>query len=285
MKSLRSAALVALLASNLCAQIANPQTPAPLGLLRLKADPKPGAAAQLIAARFTVEDLVAGSAPGVARSRRDDVDVLTLDAGKEWSRNLRGSPRDVTFVSFQLHASDGTIIDIAGARLGITTSAVDRSLQLMFDDSTHGMLQWKSFNLHVGSGRYDGKVMIAPPTLTVRIDPASGTWDLYSGSRLLADRLPLIDSKRNDRRFVVRAGTEGMWLTGLVLADENPLYEDANANGIDDRFELQTRGALLPGNAPLELQRAIAQEWKTAQRRHAPPALHVKRPRADPAAK
>ncbi|MDP3072045.1 MAG: hypothetical protein Q8N18_17265 [Opitutaceae bacterium] len=276
-----SISLLVFLASDICAQTLTPRTLAPLGLLRLKDDPKPGEAAKLTATKFTIDDLAANAAPGAALGKKDDVDVLTLNAGREWSRNLRGSPRDVTFVSFQLHASAGTIVDIAGARLGITASVVDRSLQLMYDDSTTGLLQWKSFNLHLGSGRYEGQTMAALTTLTVRIDPTTGTWDLYSGSRLLADRLPLIDSKKNDRRFVLRAGSEGAWLTGLVFADENPLYEDANANGIDDRFELQTRGTLLPANAPLELQKAIAQEWKTAQRKKAPPALHVQRPRPD----
>jgi hypothetical protein len=253
--------------------------------LRLKEDPKPSEAPKLSNTKFTVDDLAANAAPGAAKGKKDDVDVLTLDAGKEWSRNLRGSPRDVTFVSFQLQASANTIIDIAGARLGITASAVDRSLQLMFDDSATGTLQWKSFNLHIGSGRYEGKAMAALTTLTVRLDPANNVWDLYSGSRLLADRLPLIANKKEDRRFVLRAGAEGAWLSGLVLADENPLYEDANANGIDDAFERQNRGVILPANAPLDLQRAIAQEWKTAQRRKAPPALHVKRPQPDRASK
>jgi hypothetical protein len=45
------------------------------------------------------------------------------------------------------------------------------------------------------------------------------------------------------------AGTEGAWITGVVLADENPIYEDVNANAIDDRFEIVQRGALLPANA------------------------------------
>ena len=256
-------------------------TPPVLGLLRLKSSTKANEAAPLAVTKFTVDNLAANAAAGAAKIKKDDLEVLALDAGKEWSRNLRGSPRDVTFVSFQLHASAGTIVDIAGARLGITASAVDRSLQLMFDDSTLGTLQWKSFNLHLGSGRYEGKTMAALTTLTVRLDPGTGTWDLYSGSRLLADHMPLIVAKNPDRRFVLRAGNEGAWLTGLVFADENPLYEDANANGIDDAFERQARGALLPANTPIELQRLLAQEWKAAQRKKAPPALFVKRPQPD----
>ncbi len=257
------------------------KAPAPLGLLRLTDNPKPGQAAALAAGKFAVDDLAANAAPGAAKGKKDDVDVLTLESGKEWSRNLRGSGRDVTFVSFQFHGSQTTIVEIGGARLGLTAGPVAGSLQLMFDDSTTGTLQWKSLNVHLGTSRYDGKNFATPHTLTVYLNPTAGVWHLYSGSRLLADHLPLIAARRDNRQFTLKAGIEGAWLTGLVLADENPLYEDANANGIDDRFELQARGALLPADAPIELQRLLAQEWKAAQRKKAPPALFVKRPQPD----
>lgn len=256
-------------------------TPAPLGLLRLKSAARANDAAPLAAGNFTVDDLSATGVAGANKAKKNNVDYLALDAGKEWSRPLRGNGKDVTFVSFQVCASLSTIIDIAGARLGLTVSPVSDSLQVMFDDSATGVLQWKSLNSHVSTGKYDGKNFAALPTLTVRLDPHAGTWDLYSGSRLLADNLPLIESKKSDRRFLVRAGTEGAWITGLVLSDENPLYEDANANGIDDTFEKQKRGALLPTTATTVERKLLAQQWKEAQRVKAPPALHISRPQPD----
>ncbi len=278
--------ILVLLASRLHAQPAIPATPdakisAPLGLLRLDDNPKPGRPAALAAGKFAVDDLAANAAPGAAKGKKDDVDVLTVDAGKEWSRPLRGSGHDVTFVSFHLYGSQTTIVEVGGARLGLTAGPIAGSLQLMFDDSTTGKLQWKSLNVHIGTGRYGGKNFATPPTLTVRLDPANGVWDLFSSSRLLADHLPLIAARRDNRQFTLKAGNEGAWLVGLVLADENPLYEDANANGIDDVFERQTRGALLPANAPIELQRLLAQEWKASLWKKAPPALFVKRPQPD----
>ena len=207
--------------------------------------------------------------------------MLALDAGKEWSRPLRGSPRDVSFVSFLLYASASTIVDLAGVRLGITASPAGGNLQLMYDDSTTGTLQWKSLNFHVGTGNYVGKTFAALPTLTIRLDPATNTWDLYSGSRLLADNLPMIAAKKDQRQFLLRAGSEGAWLRGLVMADENPLYEDANANGIDDAFEKQKRGTLLAATTSVIERQLLAQEWKAAQRRKAPPALYVSRPAPD----
>lgn len=219
-------------------------TPPALGLLRLKSATRANDAAPLAAGKFVVDDLSATGVAGASKAKKNNVDYIALDSGKEWSRLLRGSLRDVTFVSFQVYASQTTIIDIAGARLGFTAGPTTGGLQLMFDDSATGALQWTALNYHVSTGKYDGKNFAAPPPMTVRIDPDASTWDLYSGSHLLADNLPLIESKKSDRRFSIRAGTEGAWITGVVLADENPLYEDANVNGIDDRFEIQQRGAL-----------------------------------------
>jgi hypothetical protein len=249
--------------------------------LRLGEVTRPGQPAALAPGRFAVDDLAPDVASGATKIKKDGVDMLVLDAGSEWSRTLRGAARDVLFVSFFLSSSPGTIVDLAGARLGLTASPVGGNLQLMFDDSATGSLQWRPLNLHVGAGTYGGKTLAALPTLTVRLDPATRTWDLYSGSRLLADNLPLIAAKMDDRRFVVRAGSEGAWLTGLVMADENPLYEDANANGIDDAFEKQSRGAVLAASADVAERKVVAQQWKDAQRRKAPAALHVSRPMPD----
>ena len=151
----------------------------------------------------------------------------------------------------------------------------------MFDDSTTGTLQWKALNYRVSTAKYDGKRLAPLPTLTVRLDPTTSTWDLYSGSLLLADNLPMIAAKKDQRQFSVRAGSEGAWITGLVMADENPLYEDANANGIDDAFEKQARGAILAADTPAAARSALAQQWKAAQQTRPPSALQVKRPLPD----
>ncbi len=276
-------AVLLLTVSILNAQPASPtaRTPAPLGLLRLQNTPKPGQAPALTTNKFAVDDLSAGTALGASKSRKDDVDLLALDANREWTRPLRGSPREVAFVSFQLYASAGTIVDIGGVRLGLTFSPAGGNLQLMYDDSASDTLQWKPLNTHVGTSKYDGRNFAALPTLTVRLDPVTNTWDLFSGSRLLADHLPMIDAKRNNRQFSIRAGSEGAWLTGLVLADENPLYEDANANGIDDAFERQKHGTLLAHTASTTERQELAQAWKSFQRKVPPPALFVRRPSAE----
>ena len=265
---------------------AQPATPparvaAPLGLSRLQDTIKPGDASKLIPANFAVDALPANGLAGVSKAQKDNLDTLVLDAGKEWSRPLRGSGREVTFASFQFYGSQTTIIEVGGARLGLTAGPIPSSLQLMFDNSTAGSLAWKSLNVHVSTGKYGGKNFAALPTLTVALDPAAGFWHLYSGSRLLADHLPLIADKRENRQFTVKAGIEGAWVCGLVLADENPLYEDANINGIDDVFERQKLGVVLPIGAAIPTRQQLAQDWKAAQRAKAPPALFVQRPMPD----
>jgi len=270
-------------ASELSAQTATAvsRVAAPLGLLRLQDTPKSGEAIKLVANKFAVDTLPVNGLAGVIKAQKDNVDTLLLDAGKEWSRPLRGSGREVTFVSFQVYGSQTTIIEIGGARLGLTGSPMQNGLQLMYDDSATGSLQWKSFNVHVPTAKYGGKNLAALHPLTVALDPTAGVWHLYSGSRLLADNLPLIASRRDNRQFTVKAGTEGAWVIGLVLADENPLYEDTNGNGVDDVFERQKLGALLPANATLPARQQLAKDWKAAQRTKPPTALFVNRPMPD----
>src|ERR1019366_9569561 len=115
----------------------------PLGLLRLTDTAKSGEAAPLATGKFSIDDLSPTNAAGggASKAKKDNVDYIALDAGKQWSQSLRGSPKDPTFVSFMVYGSQATIIEVGGARLGVTAGPIPGSLQLMFDDSTTGTLQ------------------------------------------------------------------------------------------------------------------------------------------------
>ena len=126
---------------------------APLGLSRLQDTIKPGEAGKLVETKFAVDALPANGIAGVSKAQKDNLDTLVLDAGKDWSRSLRGSGREVTFTSFQIYGSQTTIIEVGGARLGLTAGPIPGSLQLMFDNSGTGALAWKSLNVHVSTGR------------------------------------------------------------------------------------------------------------------------------------
>lgn len=258
-----------------------PRSAAPLGLSRLQPTVASGQPAALAPARFVLDDLAPGAAPGVTRLRRDTADLLALAAGAEWSRPLRSSGRDATYVSLQVYASASTIVDVGGVRLGFTLSPAGHSLQLMYDDASAGALQWKPLHQHFALGTYGGRSLAAVPTLTVRLDPATQTWDLYSGTRLVTGALPQIAGRPGGGPLKIRAGAEGAWVSGLALADEHPLFEDTNANGIDDAAERRLRGGLLPTLlGPVDRQ-AILREWREDQRSMPPPALYVDRPAPD----
>ena len=265
------------------AQPASPvaRSAASRGLPRLADTGKPGAAAPVAAGRFAIDDLSTGGSADSAKGRKAGLDVLTLRAGAEWSRPLRGSGREPQFVSFLLSASQSTVVEIAGARIGVTLSPASGSLQVMFDEEGGGGLQWRSLGLHVPLEKFDGETLVAPPVLTVHLDPSLGVWSLYAGARLVADHLPLISSPGPQQKFTVKAGAGGAWLCQLILSDENPLYEDVNANAIDDEFERQQRGTVLAGSASLADRRLLAQQWRANQRANSPPPLFVRRPVPD----
>ena len=263
------------------AQSASPadRSHAGLGLPRLVG--KSGVAAPVPASKFAVDDLSPGASPESVKSRKAGRDVLTVRAGTEWSRPLRGSSREPQFISFLVCASQSTIVEIDGARLGITLSPADASLQVMFDEPGSGGLQWRSLGLHVPIEAYAGEELVSLPLMTVHLDPVAGVWSLYIGLRMVADHLPLISGPGMQRKFTLKGGNAGVWLGELVMADENPLYEDANGNGIDDAFEKQKRGNVLAPNANLADRKSLAQEWQASQRTTLPPALFVRRPIPD----
>jgi len=183
----------------------------------------------------------------------------------------------VVFVSFSSYGSIGTIIAVGGARLGITSSDAIGFAQIMAPDSSSD--GWRSLDFHVPIETYEGRALASLPVLTIRLDQAAGIFDVYSGTRLLADGLPL--DANASRHFTLTAGADGAWLNGLVQADENPICEDTNRNGIDDRFEVQKRGQLLPTSATVGDRRQLAAEWREHQDNEPPAALFFNRPRPD----
>ncbi len=253
----------------------------PIGLPRLKAVAKAGAPAPLVASNFTVDDLLPDVFSGASKTKKSEVDVLTLDSGKEWTRPLRGSPNDVTFASFDIYASQTTVIEVGGARLGVTASSSGGYFQLMYDNATNGNFQWRGLGVVMQAEPHDGQMLAPLPMLTVRLDPERDVWDLYSDARLLAHNLPLIASKKNHRHITVKAGADGAWICGVVVSDENPLYEDENNNGIDDAFEQKKRGSLLSRTATSPERTSFAEQWKAEQREKGAPILHFKRPLPD----
>jgi hypothetical protein len=61
-------------------------TPPPLGLLRLKSEARNGDAAPLAAGKFAVDDLSVSGVAGASKSKRNNVDYVALDSGKNQAK-------------------------------------------------------------------------------------------------------------------------------------------------------------------------------------------------------
>jgi len=257
-------------------------TTTPLGLPRLAPDGfrrgKPVATT-----RFEVDQLSAGNAKGLRKSRRSETDYLEIDAGKSWSRNLRGKSDDVGFVSFVVYGGAGTEIHIGGARLRIQPGTLPGFSELSIGEPAgSGGVEWKSLNYHVNRGLFGGKELAMLPVFTVRLDAANALWDLYSGIHQVVHNRPLIATSKGDaRKFAIEAGATGAWLCGAVISDENPLFDDDNANGVDDEFEMMHLGALQAGDAPASSRRDLADEWRISDPRSDPPIFFFLLPQPD----
>lgn len=252
-------------------------------LPRLKAHGSPKDPGAMSKAKATFDALSPGGKPGVQRGKKDKTDYLAIDGGKAWSSPLRGAPDETTFVSFFVYASVGTVIDVSGAKLLIRPGSKPDYAQLHVGTPSPKGVLWRTFGGPVKFEKHGGRLLAALPVLTLRLDPAAKEWDVFVANRLVADGLRLSDLPRGaTRQFNVSAGPNGAWVCGLISADENPLYEDANTNGIDDAFERQQRGgALLAANAPSADRAGLASQWQRDQRLRNVRPWPVQRPRPD----
>lgn len=268
----------------------NPEFWSPLGLPRLKTNSKPGKPAPLAANGYGVDGLNvppnAKAAVGIRVVERGTIRVLELEATREWVRPLQKAGKDPLCVSFLIYASDATVLAVDGAWLGVAASPVSGCLQLMIGEpaGAGGGLKWREAGINVMTRIYGGETMAALPVLTVRLDPKAGVWDLYSGSTQVADNIVLAKtagSDANNGNFIVRAGKGRAWMCGLVQTGDNPLFGDANGNGIDDEFERTKKGGLLPSTLTPAQRASAAKEWRETARTQRYEAWLIGKPRPD----
>ena len=282
MKPMRFIRLLSLAATSLLlvsqVEAKSTQRHAPNGLPRLADQAVANAAASLASNKFSEDSLAAQSA-GVKATEKQGVKTLALDPARDWSRALRGNPNDAVFVSLLVYGSPETVIEVGGVILGLLESDIAGYASLEARDASG---QWQSLGLSVPLLRYDGKPLAALPVLTIRLDPQAKVYDVFVGASHLADNLPY-DSNKGSRKVTVRAGESGALIMGLVQADENPLYEDTNANGVDDRFEQQKNSRLLASTASVQERKTLAKDWREHQARtsSAVRALFLKVPLPD----
>jgi hypothetical protein len=251
---------------------------APLGLSRLETNSGVPSKGNPQASRFETDELVATGVPGATKSRKGKQDVVVLAGEATYARPLRAKKGEYGFVSFAALGSLGSVIEIAGAKVGISeSSAVSGYASIMVKGSNS---DWQSTQLSVPFNSYEGNRFATMPVITVRLDPEAGEFDVYASSRLLVEGIPL-EFRPNDRKFSITAGSGGAWLMGLVQSDINPLYVDENENGVDDDFELASNGELQSRGASKQQRKDLIRSWQKTERFAPPPALFVSRPRPD----
>jgi hypothetical protein len=249
-------------------------------LPRLKDQTQSSDATPLARTKFADTDLVANVVAGSHAGEKYGAKFLSLDAVADWSQPLRGKGKDTLFVSFSVYGSAGTILEIGGAKVGIVDSEIAHYAQLVVSEPSATGPKWRQLGLHAPLEPYNGQPMASFTVLTVRLDPADGTWDLFHGTCMLAEDLPL-NAATKHAQFIVHAGETGAQVNGLVQSDENPLYEDANANGIDDRFEQSAKGRLLAASDTKADRKELIKVWRAHQITEKPAALFVNLPRPD----
>jgi hypothetical protein len=128
----------------------------------------------------------------------------------------------VTFVSFLAYASEGSTIDLGGAKLTITGSTKSGYVKLMVGVAPDAKSAPRELTDLFKLEAHDKALVAALPVLTIRLDPVAGVWDLYMFNRLIAEDIPLVNPKGSDKKFTVHAGAQGALLFSVVDSDENP---------------------------------------------------------------
>lgn len=252
-------------------------------LPRFKSHWKAGDPRPIAASKVTIDDLSTQGAVGAKAATKQNIAYVTVDGDKDYKRPIRGLASDTTYVSFLVYASEGTTIDIGGATLVIKLNPSNPGFaQLYFQQGTGKDAELHPLPEHIKLEQHDKATLAGLPHLTVRLDPAAHVWDLYSFNRLVESDLPLPVSRGSGaRQFSLRAGKEGAMIMSLISADENPIFEDANNNGIDDKFEKQKRLALLDSDYTAAERTKLAQEWKAAQATNPMKPWSIRRPLPD----
>jgi hypothetical protein len=255
----------------------------PLGLPRLRDPIAAGESAKLPVGAYDVDLLEAFTDVSSLLTQKTEkvgaLRVLKLKAGTEWSRPLKKSDSGRLFVSILAYASNVTVVSVGNAWVSIVDSPNSDGLQIMVGEGSTAGVKWRASGLDVMPDQFGGATLANLPVLTIRVDTNAGIWDLYAGPRLIADSIPL--SKGEAPNLAFKAGKDGAWVCGLIQTTENPLFADANNNGIDDAFEQKKNGALLPASTDLATRSRLIKVWNSEAYLNPQRAWFLEKPLAD----
>ena len=144
-----------------------------------------------------------------------------------------------------------TLFDAGSARLGFVLNAGGLGALQAFNGDGHGGGTWVpvNFTFPLGTGHQSQNWL----HLTVRVDFARKTWDLYAGGKMVAFDLGFRDNTSAYLDLLALQGhaTAPTQFDDFLAGPDNPLFVDANANGIDDAWELAHGLSLANNNRSL----------------------------------
>lgn len=237
----------------------------PQGLLRLAGMPSEHGGARIPAEARSVVDLASPRvAGGVGRvSAQGKISYLALPPQAEWSVPLRPRRAGVNYVTFTMHASVGSVISVDGALVSLVKSEQAGYATVMVGYPKGDAIEWMSLLHDVEILPYSRQPMGTLAIVTVCTDTVSGRWSIILVDRLVAYDLPLGAVEAGaPRQFSVKTGDAGAWVCGLAVADENPVFEDVNHNGVRDSFEIKVLGKPLARDATPEAMEGLVHLWK-----------------------
>lgn len=233
---------------------------APLGLPRLSSQSSIHGSIKLASEAFEVEPMTGNSEVECRIRYRKGKPYFALAAGENWARPIRKFRAEVSYVTFSIYGSIGTELAVGGLRFRLNESSVDKAFAAVeVQDRNGGSERWKGLNYEIPLQPYGGLPMAALQMVTVKLQSQRGSASVWIRNILVCSDAGYIPEK--NARVEVAAGPQGAWVCGIVYAEENPLYVDANKNDIPDEFELRHRGSLLTDDCPFEDIASVHAAW------------------------
>lgn len=236
----------------------------PQGLRRLAGLPaRPGETA-IPARAISIVDLAAPEVAGAAGrvTTQGHTRYLSLPADTEWSTPLRPLKPGANYVTFTALLSLGSVVSVDSAYVSLAKSEHAGYATVMVGYRQGEDIVWLSLMHDVRLHSYSGQLMGSLNMVTICTDTELSRWSILTVDQLAGYDLPLGPVEPGPRRFAVTTGPGGAAVCGLACAEEHPVYEDANANGIRDSFETKLLGAPLKRDASRETRDRLVHAWK-----------------------
>jgi len=208
---------------------------APLGLPRLRHSVPLGQAVPLGSNSYFIDPLERNEAGHERQNlvERDGIRILEIGEGYQWVRPLLWS-NPTSFISVQIYATLGTRFRIGGQSFKFDTGPLENGGTLYFKNPE--VEGWMSSGVHIRMEEFEGRRYAALPIITVRYSPIESKWDAFFGATRKVSSMPIHGELGMPNTIEIEGGRGGAWVSGLVQSIENPLFEDADKNGVADEM-------------------------------------------------